>query len=77
MVAVELICVAVAAMWLGYRLGRRTTTPAAPSWRRMRRSTPAQQAVALMLLLTASQVQRSMHRKLRRVRGRILPVPGR
>jgi hypothetical protein len=74
MVALELICVAVAAMWLGYRLGRRTTTPAPTWWRRLRRSPLGQQAVALIVLVAAGQVQRSMRRKLESARGGRLPL---
>lgn len=74
MVALELICVAVAAMWLGYRLGRRTAKPV-PTWlRRVRRSALGQQAGALIVLVAATQVQRSMRRKLRRRSSLGLPA---
>lgn len=68
MVALELICVAAAAMWLGYRLGRRTVTPSPPWWRRTPRSALGQQAVALLVFVAAGQVQRSARRKLRSAR---------
>ncbi|ORA37046.1 hypothetical protein BST13_10180 [Mycobacterium aquaticum] len=74
MVALELLCVAVAAMWLGYRLGRRTTKPAATWWRRMPRSALGQQAVALIVLVAANQVQRSMRRKLKSPRAAWFPL---
>jgi hypothetical protein len=56
-------------MWIGYQFGRRTIP--APTWRkRVQRSALGQQAIALIVLVTASQIQRSMHRKLRGARGR-------
>lgn len=73
MLALELICVAAAAMWIGYRLGRRTTA-SAPTWRkRARRSALGQQAIAVIVLMTTAQIQRSMHRKLRGARRRRSP----
>ena len=70
MLALELICVAAAAMWVGYRFGRRTAATA-PTWRkRARRSVLGQQVIALIVLMTTSQIQRSMHRKLGVTRGR-------
>jgi hypothetical protein len=73
MSALEFICVLAAAMWIGYRLGRRASAPA-PTWRkRARRSALGQQAIALIVLMTASQIQRSVQRKLTGSRGRTSP----
>lgn len=58
-----LICALAAAMAIGYWWGRRAA--ARPTWRsRTRRSALARQAITLTALVAASQLQRSLHRRL-------------
>lgn len=64
MTTLALLCALAAAMWIGYRLGRRAAAPA-PNWhQRIRRSALGRQASALIVLVVASQLRRSSQRKL-------------
>jgi len=74
MTTLGLICGLAAGMWIGYRLGRRASAPA-PSWQsRTRRSALGRQAITLVALVTASQLQRSVQRRVRQAHQRASPL---
>ena len=74
MTVLVVICLVAAAARIGYWFGRRAATSAPPWQERTRRSALARQAITLVLLVAASQLQRSVRRNVPEPRVRRSPL---
>jgi hypothetical protein len=70
MLTLQLICLAAVALSVGYVMGRRSAR-SAPAWfGGSRRSRLARQAISLMAVGAATQIERSIRRRFRPARSR-------
>lgn len=75
MTALGVLAALVAALCVGYVIGRRAGRKA-PTWKqRTRRAALGRQAVGLIVLVAASQLQRTIGRRVPAIAPRRLPWP--